>query len=137
MRHRLGRSGREVAAALGLAVAILALAGCARPAPESAQPDVDAAVVSTLPDDFATAFTEYDEGDTECVTTVTMLPYRYGLSASMTEDAVGLLREGGGKLGCVPVLHIVDDDGEQVDIEHLAKYLPVEARDGDIVIASS
>jgi hypothetical protein len=27
--------------------------------------------------------------------------------------------------------------GDQVDIEHLAKYLPVEARDGDIVIRSS
>ncbi|SMG46778.1 hypothetical protein [Agreia pratensis] len=122
-----------------MVAAMLALAGCssASPAPKSAQPEVDAAVVATLPDDFAKAFTEYDEGDAECVTTVTTLPYRYGLSASMTEDAVDLLREGGERLGCVAVLHVVNDDGDQVDIGHLAKYLPVEARDGDIVIRSS
>ena len=139
MRNRLGRARREAAAAVCLAAALLALTGCAsaEKTPESAQPSVDAAVVSTLPEDFAKALTEYDEGDTECVTTVTLLPYRHGLSAYMAQDAVELLRDGGEKLGCVPVLHIVDDDGEQVNIEHLAKYLPVEARDGDIVIGSS
>jgi hypothetical protein len=139
VRNRLGRPLREVAAALGLAASILALAGCSSASddPKSAQPTVDAAVVATLPDDVAKALTEYDEGDTECVTTVTLLPHRRGLSANMAEEAVDLLGEGGEKLGCVPVLHVVDDNGDQVDIEHLAKYLPVEARDGDIVIRSS
>lgn len=111
----------------------VALAGCA-PAPVSVQPEVDEAVVATLPEDFASAFTSLDEDTGECLTVVALLPDRYGLSAAMADDAIDVLRHGAAELSCRPVLRVVDEDGEPRDVSHLAKYLDVEARDGDLVI---
>lgn len=116
-----------------LLTVVVALAGCA-PKPASVQPDVDAAVVATLPDDFASASTSFDEESGECLTVVVTLPDRYGMSAAMAEDAIDLLREGAADMSCRAVLRIVNDEGERVDVSHLEKYLDVEARDGDLVI---
>ncbi|WP_430592079.1 hypothetical protein [Humidisolicoccus flavus] len=118
-------------------LALIALVGCvpSPQAPVSVQPEVDAAVVATLPKDFASAVTTLDSDSGECLTLVTKLPNRYGLSASMAEDAVELLRDGAEQLDCDLVLRVVDSEGRQLDISHLAKYLPVEARDKDIVIS--
>lgn len=113
---------------------IVTLAGCAPAAPVSAQPDVDAAVLADLPDDYASVLTELDAESSECLTTITLLPQRYGLTGFMIEDTITLLREGGKELDCQPVLHVVDDDGRQVTLDHLVEYFPVEAREGDLVI---
>ncbi|UPL15693.1 hypothetical protein [Microbacterium galbinum] len=113
--------------------AVAALVGCS-PSPASVQPEVDAAVVASLPEDFAEATTTYDEASDECLTIVAMLPERYGLSARSVQEAVELLREGAATLSCRGVLRVVDDEGEVRDVSHLQKYLDVEARNGDLVI---
>lgn len=114
--------------------ASLGLVGCSAPA-SSVQPEVDAAVVATLPDEFASASTTLDADSGECLTTIVMQPDRYGLSASMMEAAITLLRESAAQSSCHAVLHIVDSDGSQRDVSHIAKYLPVKARDGDLIIS--
>lgn len=113
----------------------LALTGCSpamSPELSSVQPEVDAAVVASLPDKFASASTAREAG--ECLTVVVTLPNSYGRSAAMAEDTIDLLREGAAKLSCRAVLRIVNDNGTQQDVSHLATYLPVQARDGDLLI---
>ncbi|MEV8251271.1 hypothetical protein AB0O87_10150 [Microbacterium sp. NPDC076768] len=111
----------------------LGLVGCAAPA-SSVQPEVDKAVVATVPYEFASALTVFDADAGECLTTVVLRPDKYGLSASEAEAAIDLLRESAREMSCSAVLHLVDSDGSQRDISHIAKYLPVEARDGDLII---
>ncbi|MFC4225287.1 hypothetical protein [Lysinibacter cavernae] len=111
----------------------LSLAGCSVRA-ASTQPEVDAAVVATLPQDFASSSTTLVADSGECLTTVILLPDRYGLSASMVESAIDLLRDGAAEASCHAVLRVLDSDGTQRDMSHIASYLPVEARDGDLII---
>lgn len=127
---RLTSRRLRIAAVLTIAAT---LAGCS-PKPASVQPDVDAAVVATLPGDFASAFTSFDDDSGECLTVVALLPERYGLTARMAQDAIDLLRAGAEELSCRGVLRIVDDEGNRRDVSHLAKYLAVRDRDGDLVI---
>lgn len=87
-----------------------------------------------LAEDFASALTTLHSKSGECVTTVTTLPNRYGLSAAMADETIEILRDGAAELDCIPVLRVVREDGEPIDMSHLAKYLPVEARDGDLVL---
>lgn len=129
----MGRKSPIVWTSLVLAFTV-ALTGCSTATPSSVQPEVDAAVVASLPDVFASSSTSRDDKSGECLTVVTALPNRYGLSAAQAKDAVDLLRKGAAELSCRAVLRVVNDDGTRRDVSHLPQYLPVQARDGDLLI---
>jgi hypothetical protein len=109
----------------------------ASPAPGSAdsiQPELDAAVLAALPDDVVSVVTVQDADLPTCTTTLVTDAGSPGYSGADLEEAVRLLQVGALFVPCQSVVRVEQTDGTLVDVSHLEAYLPVVARDGELVL---